>query len=101
MTYIKDLRTDANISWAHGSLSALADRIKIARKAVGDDINLSIQWVLNCGGGKLSCNHFVCKSCLSNGVQTLLFLLGVAGSCWGGSHSGVYEFVKVSVTLLI
>ncbi|KAL3796796.1 hypothetical protein HJC23_010943 [Cyclotella cryptica] len=55
--------------WAHGALSALADRIKIARNAVGDDINLSIQWVLNCGGG-------------------------VAGSCWGGSHSGVYEFIK-------
>jgi len=38
-------------SWAHGALSALADRIKIARNAVGDDINLSIQWVLNCGSG--------------------------------------------------
>lgn len=55
--------------WAHGALSALADRIKIARGGVGDDINLSIQYVLNCGGG-------------------------VAGSCWGGSHSGVYEFAK-------
>lgn len=38
-------------SWAHGALSALADRIKIARNAVGDDINLSIQYLLNCGGG--------------------------------------------------
>mmetsp|Transcript_33640 Transcript_33640/g.68566 ORF Transcript_33640/g.68566 Transcript_33640/m.68566 type:complete len:342 (+) Transcript_33640:412-1437(+) len=55
--------------WAHGALSALADRIKIARGGVGDDINLSIQYVLNCGGD-------------------------VAGSCWGGSHSGVYEFAK-------
>lgn len=55
--------------WAHGALSALADRIKIARGGVGDDINLSIQYILNCGGG-------------------------VAGSCWGGSHSGAYEFVK-------
>jgi len=55
--------------WAHGAMSALADRIKIARGAVGDDINLSIQYILNCGGG-------------------------VAGSCWGGSHSGVYEFAK-------
>ena len=52
-----------------GALSALADRIKIARKGIGDDINLSIQYVLNCGGG-------------------------VAGSCWGGSHSGAYEFAK-------
>lgn len=55
--------------WAHGALSALADRIKIARGGVGDDINLSIQYLLNCGGG-------------------------VAGSCWGGSHSGAYEFAK-------
>ena len=45
-------------------MSALADRIKIARGGMGDDINLSIQYILNCGGG-------------------------VAGSCWGGSSSGV------------
>lgn len=55
--------------WAHGALSALADRIKIARGAIGDEINLSVQWVLNCGGS-------------------------VAGSCHGGSHSGAYEFIK-------
>jgi cathepsin X len=55
--------------WAHGALSALADRIKIARKGAGDEINLSIQYILNCGG------H-------------------VAGSCHGGSHSGTYEFIK-------
>jgi Papain family cysteine protease len=37
--------------WAHASLSSLADRIKIARNGSvgGDDINLSIQHVLNCG----------------------------------------------------
>ena len=35
--------------WAHGALSSLGDRIKIARKAQGDDINLSIQFILNCG----------------------------------------------------
>lgn len=57
--------------WAHGSLSALADRIKIARKGAGDDINLSIQYVLNCGSD-------------------------VAGSCYGGSASGTYEFIKQS-----
>mmetsp|Transcript_33437 Transcript_33437/g.72242 ORF Transcript_33437/g.72242 Transcript_33437/m.72242 type:complete len:179 (-) Transcript_33437:708-1244(-) len=55
--------------WAHGALSALGDRIKIARGGVGDDINLSVQYLLNCGGG-------------------------VAGSCWGGSHSGVSFICK-------
>lgn len=55
--------------WAHGAMSALADRIKIARKGKGEDINLSIQYILNCG-------------------------TDVAGSCYGGSHSGAYEFVK-------
>eukprot|EP00545_Synedropsis_sp_CCMP1620_P013925 CAMPEP_0119007708 /NCGR_PEP_ID=MMETSP1176-20130426/3188_1 /TAXON_ID=265551 /ORGANISM="Synedropsis recta cf, Strain CCMP1620" /LENGTH=342 /DNA_ID=CAMNT_0006959907 /DNA_START=15 /DNA_END=1043 /DNA_ORIENTATION=+ len=55
--------------WAHGAMSALADRIKIARNATGDEINLSVQWILNCGGK-------------------------VAGSCHGGSHSGAYELVK-------
>jgi len=55
--------------WAHGSLSSLADRIKIAREAAGVDVALSIQYILNCGGD-------------------------VAGSCHGGSASGLYEFVK-------
>mmetsp|Transcript_18771 Transcript_18771/g.33778 ORF Transcript_18771/g.33778 Transcript_18771/m.33778 type:complete len:370 (+) Transcript_18771:55-1164(+) len=54
--------------WAHASLSSLADRIKIARNCEGDDINLSIQYVLNCG-------------------------LHVAGSCHGGSHTGVYQLI--------
>ena len=34
--------------WAHGALSALADRIKITNSST-DEINLSIQYVLNCG----------------------------------------------------
>jgi len=55
--------------WAHGSISALADRIKIARKGKGDDINLSIQFILNCGAD-------------------------VAGSCHGGYHTGTYQFIK-------
>lgn len=55
--------------WAFGALSALADRIKIARKGLGPDINLSVQNVLNCG-----------KS--------------IAGSCHGGYSSGTYQFVK-------
>jgi cathepsin X len=54
--------------WAHSALSSLADRIKIDRMAKGDDINLSIQYVLNCGGK-------------------------VGGSCLGGSHSGAYQFI--------
>jgi len=57
--------------WGHGSLSALADRIKIARGAKSTDINLSVQYVLNCGSD-------------------------TAGSCHGGSASGLYEFVKRS-----
>jgi len=57
--------------WAFGAMSALADRIKIARGAKGQDINLSIQYILNCGAS-------------------------IAGSCFGGSHSGAYEFIKQS-----
>jgi len=52
--------------WAHGAVSALADRIKIARKAKGTDINLSVQHILNCG----------------------LF-----GSCHGGSVVGPYAWI--------
>lgn len=55
--------------WAHGALSSLADRIKIARKGKGMDIDLSVQQVLNCG-------------------------TSIAGSCHGGSHTGVFEFIK-------
>ena len=54
--------------WAHGSLSALADRIKIARNASEQDIHLSIQFVLNCGSQ-------------------------VAGSCRGGSATGAYQLI--------
>ena len=36
--------------WAHGAMSSLSDRIKIARNASGDEINLSIQHILNCAG---------------------------------------------------
>lgn len=57
--------------WAHGALSALADRIKIAREGKGDDVNLAVQFILNCG-------------------------TKVAGSCHGGSHSATYEFIKTT-----
>jgi cathepsin X len=52
--------------WAHGAVSALADRIKIARKAQGIDINPSVQHMLNCGG---------------------------VGSCYGGSVDGPYQWI--------
>lgn len=42
--------------WAHASLSSLADRIKIARHAQGADMELSIQYVLNCGAAAGSCH---------------------------------------------
>ena len=53
--------------WAHGSVSALADRIKIARGGKGIDINPSVQHLLNCGG---------------------------VGSCHGGSVDGPYQWLK-------
>merc|ERR1719387_3075974 len=52
--------------WAHGSVSALGDRIKIARGAEGIDINLSVQHILNCGQ---------------------------VGSCHGGSVVGPYFWI--------
>lgn len=55
--------------WAHGALSALADRIKIARNATGPDINLSVQMLLSCGG------------------RTSF------GSCNGGSSLGAYAWI--------
>ncbi len=49
---------------AHGTISALADRIKIARSVNGDssgtEINLSVQHMLNCGkelGGTCKGGH--------------------------------------------
>ena len=54
--------------WAHASISSLADRIKIAQNCEGNDINLSIQFVLNCSAD-------------------------VGGSCHGGSHTGVHQFI--------
>lgn len=52
--------------WAHGAISSLGDRIKIARKAKGIDINLSVQHLLNCGN---------------------------AGSCHGGSVVGPFQWI--------
>ena len=58
--------------WAHGSVSALGDRIKIARQGKGIDINLSVQHLLNCGN---------------------------VGSCHGGSVDGPYQWLhRLSAT---
>jgi len=58
--------------WAHGAVSALADRVKIARKGMGIDINPAVQHILNCGG---------------------------VGSCYGGSIDGPYQWIhKISKT---
>jgi cathepsin X len=53
--------------WAHGTISALGDRVKIARNAEGIDVNLAVQHVLACGG---------------------------VGSCYGGSVDGAYQWIK-------
>jgi len=52
--------------WAHGSVSALGDRIKIAQKGQGIEIDLSVQHILNCGN---------------------------VGSCHGGSVDGPYQWL--------
>ncbi|CAJ1339087.1 unnamed protein product [Effrenium voratum] len=52
--------------WAHGAVSALGDRIKIARKAQGADVQLSVQHMLNCGR---------------------------VGSCHGGTVDGPYQWI--------
>ncbi|CAE8721182.1 unnamed protein product, partial [Polarella glacialis] len=53
--------------WAQGSVSALSDRIKIARGAQGVDIQLSVQHLMNCGN---------------------------AGSCDGGEPNAAYQWIK-------
>jgi cathepsin X len=55
--------------WAHGAMSSLADRINIIRKGAWPQYNLAIQYILNCGQD-------------------------VAGSCYGGSATGAFQFVQ-------
>ena len=50
-------------------MSSIADRIKIQRKGAWPDINLAIQYILNCGSDS-------------------------AGSCDGGSAEGAYAFAQ-------
>eukprot|EP00913_Durusdinium_trenchii_P011084 g10406.t1 len=60
----KDGKSYCTIS---GSMSALADRIKIARNAEGIDIQLSVQHLMNCG---------------------------TAGTCKGGEPNSAYQWLK-------
>ena len=52
--------------WAFGTLSSLADRLKIARKAASPDIIFPPQVLINCNGG---------------------------GSCEGGDVGGVFDYL--------
>jgi len=53
--------------WAHGTLSSLADRLKIQNNAQGVDAILAAQVLINCGGG---------------------------GSCEGGDVGGVFDYIQ-------
>lgn len=70
--------TDCGSCWAHGSISSLGDRIKIARGAQGDDINLSIQFILNCGtetAGRYGIQQMLTTWSFWNPTLTLSFFL--------------------------
>lgn len=54
--------------WAHASMSSLADRIKIANKALGPDVIPARQVLINCGGKDV-------------------------GSCEGGAPLPAYEWI--------
>jgi len=60
--------------WAHGTMSSIADRIKILRKGAWPDYNLAIQYILNCG-------------------------TDVAGSCDGGSAEGAFQFAQSGIPI--
>lgn len=59
--------------WAHGALSALADRVKIARGGKGVDINPSVQHILNCA------DVGTCHGGSADGVNQWIYLNGLTG----------------------
>ncbi|VEU39547.1 unnamed protein product [Pseudo-nitzschia multistriata] len=67
--------------WAHSSLSALADRIKIDRGGAGTEINLSVQFLLSCGASAGSCHG-------GSAIRAYAFL---AGEKRGTAHPVPYD----------
>ena len=64
--------------WAHASLSALSDRIKIHRKAAFPDVNLSVQVILNCAqeiAGNCHGGNKLCRAVLFLSLHYLFLLL--------------------------
>ena len=53
--------------WAHGAISALGDRIKIARKGMGIDINLAVQHMLNCTSSEIRTPNLLPTAPISGG----------------------------------
>jgi len=60
--------------WAHGTMSSVADRIKILRNGAWPDYEVAVQYILNCG-------------------------TNVAGSCDGGSPTGAFQFAQGGIPI--
>jgi cathepsin X len=65
--------TDCGSCWAHAATSSLSDRLLIANKGQGQQINLAPQYLLNCGN----------DSSIGRDV----------GSCHGGSAIRSFEYI--------
>jgi len=81
--------------WAHGTLSALADRIKIARNAQGPDVMLSVQHLLDCGriggcdGGTLGGPYWWIKKVSDTGTGISYATSDPYLACSGNPFSGI------------
>lgn len=62
--------------WAHGSMSSIADRIKIIRKGKWPDYQLAIQYILNCGQNRSL--HPTYVQCTEVALAVTLLLLASA-----------------------